>query len=84
MVPVPAGFDRSSTGSSRIQTYGSGRPLIYRYVCEIKFRLKHENDWKFSESSLDVTHINAPKKIYPWVLLNRLKIMIEETNDQKS
>ena len=27
MVPVPAGFDRSNTGSGRIQIYGSGRPL---------------------------------------------------------
>ena len=29
-VPVPAGFDRSSTGSGRIQIYGSGRPLLTR------------------------------------------------------
>ena len=33
MVPVPAGFDRSSSGSGRIQNSGSGRSLIQTAQC---------------------------------------------------
>ena len=34
---------------------------VCRYARKTQFRLKHENDLIFSESSLDVTIINTPK-----------------------